>query len=236
MESRETFEQFAEALGGRRRRAEAMARSLKGLADTEFHGREGGTDAGDGIGAFSAWTSPYPAAAVPGPRGRPTAIFGDAAALVDETIRDLGDAERELRQQNEALFEAQVHSDERSRHFQTLFELAPAAYVVTDGAGVIHELNQIASALLARPRNFVVGKPLALFVEAGAERTTFRAALSRLRSGDDGRVWPVRLSTGGRRRVDVKVSVRAARDRFGAATTLFWLLRDECTLADEDLL
>ena len=230
MESRESFEQFADALGGRRRRAQAMVRSLKRMAASADGGASVDTDsdapAFDGLSAATRATPP----------SRPAVVFDDAATLAEEAIEDLGDAELVLWQQNEALFEAQVQLDERSRHYQTLFELAPAAYVVTNGAGVILELNELASTLLHRPRNFAVGKPLALFVEAGAERASFKRALDRLRTTDETQVWPVRLSPGGRGRVEVNVSVRAGRDDQGAATTLYWLLRDESALADADLL
>lgn len=222
METRESFERFADALGGRRRRAQAMARSLESMAASDA----GWTPIAGGGGAADKAARP----------GRGRVVFADAAALAQETIEDLSAAECELWQQNEALFQAQTQLDERSRHYQKLFEMAPAAYVVTTGPGVILELNQSASALFDRPRNFAVGKPLALFVEAGAERTAFRTALNRLVVSEDAQTWPVRLSPRGRCRVDVTAAVRAVREPSTASTTLYWLLSDDGQRADEDLL
>lgn len=66
--------------------------------------------------------------------------------------------------------------------------LAPAAYLVTDPAGLIREANLRAVALLGIDHRFVSGKPLVSFVAAD-DRMRFRTASP---------AWPVRRpATGG---------------------------------------
>ena len=222
MQTREHFEQFLVDLAVRRRRAEAMSRSLRELAAER---------------AADVPAAPTAAPSETARDGRPRAVqVAEATALVEVTIEELSRAEAELSRQNEALFDAQLRLDERDRHYQVLFELAPAAYVVTTDGGVIGEINQTGASLLGRPRNYVVGKPLALFVAAGEERTAFRAALVRLRDSTEVEVWRMRLAPNTPPPVDVTVSVRAARAHPGAPVSLYWLLRDESGRVADDLL
>lgn len=222
MQTREHFEQFLVDLAVRRRRAEAMSRSLRELAAER---------------AAVVPAAPTAASSETPRDGRLGAVLvAEATALVEVTIEELSRAEVELSRQNEALFDAQLRLDERDRHYQVLFELAPAAYVVTTDGGVIGEINQAGASLLGRPRNYVVGKPLAMFVAAGEERTAFRAALVRLRDSTEVEVWRMRLAPNTRPPVDVTVSVRAARAHPGAPVSLYWLLRDESGRVADDLL
>lgn len=222
MQTREHFEQFLVDLAVRRRRAEAMSRSLRELAAER---------------AAVVPAAPTAASSETARDGRLGAVLlAEATALVEVTIEELSRAEAELSRQNEALFDAQLRLDERDRHYQVLFELAPAAYVVTTDGDVIGEINQAGASLLGRPRNYVVGKPLAMFVAAGEERTAFRAALVRLRDSTEVEVWRMRLAPNTRPPVDVTVSVRAARAHPGAPVSLYWLLRDESGRVADDLL
>jgi PAS domain-containing protein len=75
--------------------------------------------------------------------------------------------------------------------YQALFLLAPAAYLVTDPAGLIREANLGAVAPLGIDRRFVAGKPLVSFVYA-EDRWPFRDLLGRLAS-EDMVEWRLRL-------------------------------------------
>ena len=57
-------------------------------------------------------------------------------------------------------------------HYCELFELAPEAYLVTNGDGVIQEANHAAAALLGGPRELLGGRPLIGFV-AERERSAW---------------------------------------------------------------
>lgn len=59
-------------------------------------------------------------------------------------------------------------------YYQQLFELAPAAYIVTDADLVIQDVNSAAARLLRRPLDHILGKPLVQFIET-RERDVFRS-------------------------------------------------------------
>src|SRR5260221_7500304 len=69
-----------------------------------------------------------------------------------------------------------------ARRSRALFDLAPDAYVVTNGAGTIVEVNAAARSLLARTVEEVVGRPLVELV-AAADRRSFLARRAKLRFG-----------------------------------------------------
>jgi len=65
-------------------------------------------------------------------------------------------------------------------------DLAPDGYLVTD-AGEDPEANRAAATLLNISQQFLVGKPLAIFI-AESERHAFYTYLTQLHSSDDGLV------------------------------------------------
>src|SRR5437879_2939140 len=73
------------------------------------------------------------------------------------------------------------------------FEFAPDAQLVTDSSGVILEATQAASMLFRCAKEFLIGKPLALFSAEGA-RVRFYEALSRLRQGVASDVFESRIA------------------------------------------
>src|SRR5258706_7275839 len=70
-----------------------------------------------------------------------------------------------------------------ARRSRALFDLAPDAYVVTDAAGTIAEVNAAARRFLARALEEVVGRPLVELVVT-ADRRSFLARPAELR------FWP----------------------------------------------
>jgi PAS domain S-box-containing protein len=106
--------------------------------------------------------------------------------FLTETLKELGTATEvlqvaceELRQQNEVLAEAQSQLQVERQRYQDLFELAPEAYFVTNGEGIIQEANQMAAHLLQVPQQFLVGKSLVNYVSE-TERRRFRVLLLQL--------------------------------------------------------
>jgi len=90
--------------------------------------------------------------------------------LLHEALQDLSTALEELRatsetlgEQNEYLEATRLLVEEQRRNYEELFEQAPDAYFVTDPAGLIHQANRKAAALLGVRASFLLGKPLALF-------------------------------------------------------------------------
>jgi PAS domain S-box-containing protein len=208
MSERQTFDAFADALQQRRQLVESSARTLATRASVS----------GDADGGTAA-----------------PALWVEASALVEETLRSLTAAEAMLHAQNEALFDARLEMDEQGRRYQQLFEFAPAGYLVTDAAGRIRDINQAGAALLDRPRNALVGKSLTLFV-AERERPAFRAALARLLRSRDVEEWAMRMTPARGAEVEVAATVRAVWDARGKVQALYWLLRDESARHPDDLL
>jgi PAS domain S-box-containing protein len=100
--------------------------------------------------------------------------------------------------------------------------LAPAAYLVTDPAGLIREANLRAVALLGIDHRFVTGRPLVSFVGAD-DRARFRDRITRLAREETGD-WRTTLHPRGREPVPVTVSVAVGRDPRGNVQELRWLL------------
>jgi PAS domain S-box-containing protein len=100
------------------------------------------------------------------------------------TLEELRTAQEELRAQNERLAAAHdVIAAERQRYHE-LFNLGPDGYLVTDAHGSIREANVAATELLGRPRRYLVGKPIRVFVHPDAQ-AAFDRVLNQVR--DTGR-------------------------------------------------
>ena len=141
---------------------------------------------------------------------------------LDVTLEELRVAEEEVRTQQEALDAGRDLAEAERERYQALFLLAPAAYLVTDPAGLIREANLRAVALLGVERRLVAGKPLALFVDID-DRSRFRDRLARI-AGEDMAEWRVRLRPRGGDPLPVAVSVAVGRDPAGSVRELRWLL------------
>jgi PAS domain S-box-containing protein len=98
---------------------------------------------------------------------------------LEENWEELRVAEEELRQQNDELIDARDSLEAERARYQSLFDEAPAGYVVTDTAGVIREINRQATGLLGVPRRAMLGKPFVLFLPEGS-KGEFRLRLAGL--------------------------------------------------------
>jgi PAS domain S-box-containing protein len=144
-------------------------------------------------------------------------------------MEELHVASEELRQQNEELVAARHITEAERQRYQELFEFAPDGYLVTDPEGIIREANRAASALLGVRQDFLMGKPLLVFV-AEPDQRAFHTRLTQLHTTDvigrdlarleivlqprEGEPFPVSLTVG---------LVRNADDQL---IGLRWLLRD----------
>ncbi len=98
--------------------------------------------------------------------------------------------------------------------------LGDVASLVTDGAGVILEANAAAAAALNLPLDFLVGKPLTVFVYP-ADFHAFFTRLAEVRAATGPQPWPLRLWPYRREAFDAALHVEA---RHAPATppTLRW--------------
>jgi hypothetical protein len=92
--------------------------------------------------------------------------------------------------------------------------------LVTDAKGVVLEANRAAAVILRCPKQFLVGKPLGLFVTAGG-RHRFYECLTRLNGGVD---YDEFETTVGRRkeRRDVMMWASTAQEQAGVRRTIRW--------------
>ncbi|MBD1846676.1 PAS domain-containing protein [Cyanobacteria bacterium FACHB-63] len=88
-------------------------------------------------------------------------------------------AVEELTRQNEALLTAQAQADSTRSLYQSLFDFAPDATVITTLSGTIQEANRAATALLNRHANALIGKPFVTCL-ALDDRAQFRDLLNRV--------------------------------------------------------
>ena len=148
-------------------------------------------------------------------------LLGGALEELDVALEELRVTEEEVPTRQEALDAGGRANETERERYQALFVLAPAAYLVTDPAGLIREANLRAVALLGIDHRFVSGKPLVSFVAAD-DRMRFRDRLTRLAREETGD-WRATVQPRGRDPVPVTVSVAVGRDARGAVQELRWL-------------
>jgi len=167
--------------------------------------------------AALARRTPDDVAAPPAPR----AVTDELSALAQE----LTVAHEQLRHQTIELEQArQLLESERAR-FRELFVLSPEGHIITDSAGVVREVNRGAAALLNMPADYVVGKPLAVFVDVG-DRRAFRVRLYRARHELAEEAWTATIHPRDAEPMRAFFAVSPMFDAKGIVTGLRWLVRD----------
>ena len=116
-------------------------------------------------------------------------------------------------------------SGAEDRCYRDLFELAPDAFLVTDGRIIIQESNHAADAMLKADAAYLKSKPLTNFI-AAEDRPAFQANLIQLREGGEKRNWELRLQPVAGAPFSVFVNVKAQTDHSDQLVRIMWLLRD----------
>lgn len=144
------------------------------------------------------------------------------SAMLLASLEELKVAEEELMRQHEVFETARAGlSGERDR-FRMLFDNAPAALLLTDPVGSIHEVNRAAATLFGRDSYYLERKPLAALVPA-EERAAFRVALGRIAIARGATDWRFTIQRPREMPVHVRAGVSIVADpRFGSA--LYWHL------------
>jgi len=156
---------------------------------------------------------------------------------ISASLEDLQTVVREAELQGEAdRAAAKPAPGAADRGYRDLFDLAPDAYLITDGQTVIAESNPAAAAMLKVDQGSLQGKPLAHFVTE-ADRPAFQASLIPIREGGEKRNWEFRLQPGEGAPFSVSVNVSAQTDHRDQLVRVLWLLRDvRESKAEEDRL
>jgi PAS domain S-box-containing protein len=156
-------------------------------------------------------------------------LLTQLAAAMDE----LGAAEDHLQAMRQEIEDTRVALD-RLQRFQGLFEGAPDAYLTTDMAGVVTEVNGMAQKLLGCDAQRLLNAPLALLVESD-DRQAFRAMLHRVVRQGGQQVWNMRMAPRPDDVLDVAVSVSVGHHA-ADATELRWVMRPAEPMRGRDVL
>ncbi len=168
---------------------------------------------------------------------KPSSSLHGVLQGISASLEDLQAAVKEAELQGEAdRAAAGPAPGAADRGCRDLFDLAPDAYLITDGQTVIAESNPAAAAMLKVDQGSLPGKPLTRFVTE-ADRPAFQASLIQIREGGEKRNWEFRLQPGEGAPFSVSVNVSAQTDHQDQLVRVLWLLRDvRESKAEEDRL
>jgi PAS domain S-box-containing protein len=144
---------------------------------------------------------------------------------LETSLEELHVAYEELQQQYAAVTMSQQAAATAHRWYQELFDGALDGYLVTDSSGYIQEANRAAAALLAVPHDFLVGKPVLLFVPL-EERSAFWTHLAALTTVQRRHNWTSRLQPRGSPPCAAELTVTAMPGRMDQRGEFLWRLRD----------
>jgi PAS domain S-box-containing protein len=145
---------------------------------------------------------------------------------LSSALEELHVAQEELRQQNEELVATRQAVEAERQRYQDLFESAPDGYLVTDAEGTIQEANRTTATLLQVDQDFLVGKPLVVFVLTEG-RAPFHAHLTQLQTRPQPiRDWETYLQPRRAEPFPAAMTVATVCDAQGKVVALRWLLRD----------
>lgn len=155
-------------------------------------------------------------------------LLPEALQELSNTLEELAVATAELHHQNQTLAATRGLLETERQHYQELFEFAPDGYLITDNHGIIQEANDNAAKLLGVRRDFLIGKPVILYISKH-EHTSFRQLVARLNAGQAGANWESEIQPPDRAPFPAAMTVSAIRqDRTPGHGIggLRWILRD----------
>ena len=155
------------------------------------------------------------------PPAAPRAVADELSALAQE----LTVAHEQLRSQTVELEHARQLLESERERFRELFVVSPEGHIITDGSGVIREVNRGAAALLNVPADFLLGKPLAVFIDASDKRP-FRVRVYRARQDMAEEGWTATIHPRDSEPMRAFFAVSPVFDAKRAVIGLRWLVRD----------
>ncbi len=123
------------------------------------------------------------------------------------------------------LSEAQQQSQADRLRLREWFNFALDGCLLTDGRGIIYDANYAAAALLGARKEFLLGKPLGLFVMNQGQRL-FYERLARLSEFGGVEHWEVRLCRPRDQPCEVKLTATVYPEEQDRAIKLRWMLHD----------
>ena len=155
-----------------------------------------------------------------------TELLQEAIAEVSQHLEELQVLAEELEAQNNELTATREAIEADRQRYQTLFNSASDAYLITNAAGIIQEANPAAAFLLKTELSFLVGKPLVVFVHP-QQRRKFRQILTQLGQQEQIRDEELQIFLR-RKKVNFPAELTGVvmRDTQGNLQSLCFLLRD----------
>ncbi len=100
-------------------------------------------------------------------------VQDDVGESIKKVLHELQVHQLELEMQNEELRRVQSLLEIEKSRYNDLFEYAPVGYILTNEAGVIHEVNQTFCSIIEMPRKEIAGKPLHRFLDPESQDTYY---------------------------------------------------------------
>ncbi|PSF37846.1 hypothetical protein C7H19_07630 [Aphanothece hegewaldii CCALA 016] len=140
-------------------------------------------------------------------------------------LEELNVAQEELLQQNQELEQARIQVEVERKRYQDLFESAPDGYLVTDGAGIIQQANLAATELLKVPQQYLVGKPLTIFIPT-QERPIFRSKLNKLLEEAKISEWELNIKPRWGEMFTAAITISVLHQQENGSVSWLWLIRN----------
>ncbi|NET08215.1 MAG: helix-turn-helix domain-containing protein [Symploca sp. SIO2B6] len=163
--------------------------------------------------------------AVGDPRQQSTNLLPAVYKELGVASEQLQVAVEELLQKKEELAATQSQLEAEIQHHNELFESMLYAYLVTDTDGNILEANRIAAIFFNVPQQFLVDKPLTLFI-VQPELQGFESKLQQLLQRESVQEWQVRLQPHQGDSFKAIITVAPVHDNQGKLVTLRWVVRE----------
>ncbi|MDJ0576778.1 MAG: EAL domain-containing protein [Xenococcaceae cyanobacterium MO_234.B1] len=147
-------------------------------------------------------------------------------------LPELQIALEEIYVQQQAIQEANQELQAERQRYRELFDYAPDGYLITNQFGIIQEANRSAAEMLNRRPDYLIGKPLSVFI-AQVERHSFYSLLNRLCQEESIKnVEIVIQPSNNRSTLTVAISIAPMRDKQNQLIGFRWLLRDVTQLRE----
>lgn len=152
--------------------------------------------------------------------------------LLSIAFKELGTVSEELQvaleelyRQREEVANTRVALEAERQRYQELFEFSPDACLVTDEQGTIREANRAAAKLFNARQQFLVGKPLVVFIPP-EQRKSFYSELLRRQLRDWVQEWVVPIQPRHGEQFDAALMVGAIRTPEGKLVGMRICMRD----------
>jgi PAS domain S-box-containing protein len=167
----------------------------------------------------------------------PVGLAQQIVGELETTIEELHVLEEELFQKDHALTEAIATVEAERERYLDLFHGAPDPYIVTNSSAVVQQANQAAQTFLQVPPQYLIGKPLTIFVPEAEHRLLFEKVyqLNQNHGSIPARAdWQTHLVPRGGKPVPVQVRCSSVQSQ-GGGSDIRWIFHDLTAVKQAEL-